>query len=611
MSLALFLPITSKNKIFDLEKLVLPKKDINLYIIIDDDDQEYNKYSNENFSDIFNINSKNIYINFIKGGTFQAYKIYNKIIVDVALKNKENEYFVLWGDDIVTENDNWLPCIKEKFNLFKDQDIPFGYGCVALNDIKNPGFPSFPVVHRNHIELFNGFCPNKFITNDGDPWVFELYRYFGTSTFATEVIIENKIGGASYILDSPDIINKSRYNVINCNWRDNLIKDVQTVENKLGITFTKTTLDVIIPTFRTDLNKIKKIIKMDIPYESDVMFIIIVDNPSTLLKNELIKLSNDYLPKKIRIRFNYKNVGASISRNRGLDESSSEWTLFLDDDVIVQKDLLSEYIKNIKKYGKKYCGFVGNTKMPNATNYIQSGVEMSYITYFYSISEKFNNPAWGVTANICLKRPNKEIRFKDYIKTGGGEDIKYCLDIKNKFNQELKSVKSAICVHPWWIDGLNNNINIFRFFSWTQGDGYLMYDYPEYCYVNYINIIELSFLSLVLSIFDPNILKLLIIFWIIEFAIDIHHFIFVDKLTAKNNDLNRFYCSILSTIIKNIVDFGHTYFHLKKLDFSKLFIRFDWFCKTYKQGVLNEQKKSLLKFILNLLVTCIFYKYLK
>ena len=86
---------------------------------------------------------------------------------------------------------------------------------------------------------------------------------------------------------------------------------------------------------------------------------------------------------------------------------------------------------------------------------------------------------------------------------------------------------------------------------------------------------------------------------------------FVDKSTAKNNDLNRFYCSILSTIIKNIVDFGHTYFHLKKLDFSKLFIRFDWFCKTYKQGVLNEQKKSLVKFTLYLFVTCIFYKYLK
>ena len=607
MSLALFLPITSKNKILNLEDLVLPKKNINLYIIIDDDDNEYNKYSNENFSDIFNINSKNIYINFIKGGTFQAYKIYNKIIVDVALKNKENEYFVLWGDDIITENDNWLPCIKEKFNLFKEQNIPYGYGCVALNDIKNPGFPSFPVVHRNHIELFNGFCPENFVTSDGDPWVFELYRYFGTSIFAIEVIIENKIGGASYILGTPNITNKPRYNIINYPWRDTLIQDVKFIENKLGFSCPKITLDVIVPTFRTDLNKLKKIINMNIPNDSDVMFIIIVDNPSTLLKKELIKLSKDYLPKKVRIRFNYKNVGASISRNRGLDESSSEWILFLDDDVIVYDDLLSEYIKKIKKYGHEFCGFVGNTIIPKATNYIQSGIEMSYITYFYSISKKINNPPWGVTANICLKRPNKEIRFKDYIKTGGGEDIKYCLDIKNEFNQPLKSVKTAICIHPWWSDGKDDNINIFRFFNWTQGDGYLMYEHPEYCYVNYPNIIELTLFSLIFSIYDPNILKLLTIFWIIEFIVDIHHFTFKDKFTAKNFNLNRLYCSILSTVIKNIVDFGHTFFHIKKLNFSKLFIRFDWFCKTNKEAILNEKKNARNKFILYLISIYIFY----
>ena len=116
-----------------------------------------------------------------------------------------------------------------------------------------------------------------------------------------------------------------------------------------------------------------------------------------------------------------------------------------------------------------------------------------------------------------------------------------------------------------------------------------MYEHPEYCYVNYPNIIELTLFSLIFSIYDPNILKLLTIFWIIEFIVDIHHLLLKINLLLKILIWIDYIVVFLSTVIKNIVDFGHTFFHIKKLDFSKLFIRFDWFCKTNK-AILNEKK---------------------
>jgi cellulose synthase/poly-beta-1,6-N-acetylglucosamine synthase-like glycosyltransferase len=40
---------------------------------------------------------------------------------------------------------------------------------------------------------------------------------------------------------------------------------------------------------------------------------------------------------------NAKNLGASGSRNLGLDESAAEYVLFLDDDVVPDPDLLAQY----------------------------------------------------------------------------------------------------------------------------------------------------------------------------------------------------------------------------------------------------------------------------
>jgi len=55
----------------------------------------------------------------------------------------------------------------------------------------------------------------------------------------------------------------------------------------------------------------------------------------------------------IWVRCNEQNLGASASRNRGIEESTGDYILFLDDDVIPSKDLLHSYGRTLQKNKKK------------------------------------------------------------------------------------------------------------------------------------------------------------------------------------------------------------------------------------------------------------------
>lgn len=55
-----------------------------------------------------------------------------------------------------------------------------------------------------------------------------------------------------------------------------------------------------------------------------------------------------------------------------------------------------------------------------------------HTAFFFSIAERERHPPWGVTANMCVPgRSNNSIWFNcAYPKTGGGEDVEFCLRMK-------------------------------------------------------------------------------------------------------------------------------------------------------------------------------------
>lgn len=99
------------------------------------------------------------------------------------------DYFILLGDDVVIDAADWTDRVDDAFSTLhtKFPQLPFGFGCVALNDESAPGFPTFPVLHRLHIDIFGQMLPNNFINQDGDPFLFQLYKRWGASTFLESV----------------------------------------------------------------------------------------------------------------------------------------------------------------------------------------------------------------------------------------------------------------------------------------------------------------------------------------------------------------------------------------------------------------------------------------
>ncbi len=108
------------------------------------------------------------------------------------------DFFALFGDDVTIHTKGWAAEVRKSFSRMVEssgETLPFGFGCVALCDNTFPYFPSFPVVHKTHIDAFGGeIFPPIFYNQDADPYLFELYKRWNASVFS-DVRLTNKIGG--------------------------------------------------------------------------------------------------------------------------------------------------------------------------------------------------------------------------------------------------------------------------------------------------------------------------------------------------------------------------------------------------------------------------------
>ena len=100
------------------------------------------------------------------------------------------------GDDVILQDANWMSTIHHTFTeLSATEGVPNGIGCVAFTDTSFPGFPTFPVVHRTDLEIFGGdVIPDFFTNQDGDPFLFQLYRRWGCSIRVPSRLC-NRLGG--------------------------------------------------------------------------------------------------------------------------------------------------------------------------------------------------------------------------------------------------------------------------------------------------------------------------------------------------------------------------------------------------------------------------------
>jgi hypothetical protein len=112
--------------------------------------------------------------------------------------------------------------------------------------------------------------------------------------------------------------------------------------------------------------------------------------------------------------------------------------------------------------------------------------DLAHLTYFWGISERLKDDLpWGVTANLIVRRVKDDISFDlVFPKTGGGEDIDFCIRKRDWFVhrglQGLKPAPKVIVTHPWWNEGRRS---YRHFFMWAKGDGNLASKFPQHCYI--------------------------------------------------------------------------------------------------------------------------------
>jgi nucleoside-diphosphate-sugar epimerase/glycosyltransferase involved in cell wall biosynthesis len=528
------------------------------------------------------------------------------------------EYIMLMGDDVSLEDEGWMRDAHSAFmNMSNDEKMPSGFGCVAFTDTTFPGMPTFPIVHRMHMDIFEGeVVPQIFVNQDGDPFLFQLYRRWNCSRMFSSRI-RNGLGGSE-----PARYTKQHATDWTFETLDRATTSVEMWLSKRNIpALRKLTLDVIIPCYRVQMAFLEPILQLRPSGTCNVMFIVIIDNPQS---PHIAELLHKYAHRSdIRIRINAKNMGASASRNRGMQESAAEWIHFLDDDISPRSDIFVEAEKLIRTHPRA-AGFVGNALFPPAHKIFPTAVHLAGVTYFWDIANKISDDVpWGVTANLIARRDKDDVYFNlQFPKTGGGEDIDFCRR-KRQYSMEhggegFCAAPNVVVTHPWWYGGKRS---YKRFYMWAIGDGALVKIFSEHTYIDHapnsaeqllictiVAIVAVLSNSRRLFIFAGKLGGAVILSNVIH---DMYRHLWRNKDRTKGVDSTLVGTSWLlavveSTFVRIASEMGRTVGMLLRGEFMLLGRRFDWFTGRAGNGPRNEERRHNLEriFIFVAIVAC-------
>lgn len=205
-------------------------------------------------------------------------------------------------------------------------------------------------------------------------------------------------------------------------------------------------ISIIIPTCnRSDslIRALNSLRDMDVQ-ECISLEIIIIDNNS----DDDTKYISEKFIKSAHFNIRYvfeKRRGLSYARNRGINEAKGEIIVFIDDDVIVEKEWIAAIFKFVNS-GKE-CGMIfGQTKIYSPDLYKLSTKESDF-------EEIFESPVipWNVGNgnNMIIKRSTiKQVGYFDIslgagTKIGSAEDTDY---VHRVLTSGIKIIYSPTCI---------------------------------------------------------------------------------------------------------------------------------------------------------------------
>jgi len=440
----------------------------------------------------------------------------------------ECEYFMLATEDIrfkesSTGSTTFINDLNNAFRDFAERcgETPHGVlGCACILDETMPSTPSIPIIHRTHLEMFDGDLLPSEVVDEGEDeldgghlqeLMFEIHFRFGAAkllkhTRATRHShVEQVLRPAAEGVELWTRFIKPTVDVY----------EAHVLERKRVGLIRNIALDVVVPSFRTPKHVIERIIRLPRPNELlSIRIVVVCDNPTSpeALKC-LAELEREFEEEPAcKFRVNRKNVGPGQTRTHGLFEALGDYVLFLDDDVYPEPGLFYEYAKMIKRFPLA-PGFIGRTALPEPTNPRQHGFIRSRIAFGWDFAvESKTDVAWGITANLCVKRdPTITFDSKTFPKGGGGEDVDYCIRLAQAAHERIQRAiplrspqegepaalikrnfipAPTACVrHPWWDGG---NMKLQHFVCWAKGDRPLIERHPFAAFWNIPDTVETS-----------------------------------------------------------------------------------------------------------------------
>jgi len=158
-------------------------------------------------------------------------------------------------------------------------------------------------------------------------------------------------------------------------------------------------ISIIIPTFNRSLllyKTLTRVLRQNFP--KSLYEIIVVDDGS---KDNTQKLVTNLRKEYKNLAYVYqKHKGRAVAKNLGIDISRGKLIIFLDDDILVNEQFISEHVKYYKKYDQIT---VGPIEMPkeflesNFIKYISSGT-------FVKSADSLKKPFFHTTANLSISR---------------------------------------------------------------------------------------------------------------------------------------------------------------------------------------------------------------
>ncbi|MDT3403859.1 glycosyltransferase family 2 protein [Mucilaginibacter terrae] len=245
-------------------------------------------------------------------------------------------------------------------------------------------------------------------------------------------------------------------------------------------------IDVIIPSFRLNPENILPILNLQRPADATVRFYLVADNPQLKPDATIAQLVNG---DTINLLINSHNIGASATRNRGIEAGNGDWILFLDDDIVVDPQLLLTYANAAEQHPNE-VGFIGLVTMPPPATPFAKAVDANGSMGIFSAALHNEYYPWGASANIMIRRSALgNVRFSStYPKTGGGEEVEFFFKIREQNSlSNYRCLPAAKAEHPWWKNG---EADYTRFYRYGLGNSHLAQRNPAYRWYDFLNLPE-------------------------------------------------------------------------------------------------------------------------